>query len=102
MRPRTRSFLHVVDRALERLVGEGLDLAAVVAHEVVVVLAALVPRLVAGAAGAGVDALDQPVVDEQVEHPVDAGDADRPAGGPEAVMQLLRGQAALLAGKQLD
>jgi hypothetical protein len=95
-------LLHVVDRPLERFVGEGLDLAAVVAHQVVVMLAALVARLVSGAAGAGVDALDEPVVHEEVEHAVDARDADGPSGGAQAVVQLLCRQAALLSGEELD
>ena len=59
-------------------------------------LAALVPRLESGAAGPGIDPLDEPLLDEQVQHTVDARDADRPPGNAEAVVHLLRRQAALL------
>jgi hypothetical protein len=58
--------------------------------------AALVPRLESGAAGPGIDPLDEPLLDEQVEHAVDARDAYRPAGSTQAVVHLLRRQAALL------
>lgn len=102
MRTRAGPLLHLVDRALELLVGEGLDPAAGVAHEVVVVLTALVPRLEARAPGARVDALDEALVDEQVEHAVDARDADGPAGLSQAVVHLLRRQAALLLGEETD
>lgn len=47
------------ERRLERRVLEGLDLAAVVANEVVVVHAVRVRRLEAGDAVAEVDALDE-------------------------------------------
>jgi hypothetical protein len=100
--PRPGTLLHLVNRPLERFVGEGLDLAAVVADEVMVVLAALVARLVAGAAGAGVDALDEPVLHEEVEHAVDARDAHCSAGPAQAIVELLRGEAALLLREELD
>ena len=100
MRSRPGPLLHLVDRALELLVRKRLDLAAVVAHEVVVVLAALVPRFETGAAGPGVDPLDEPLLDEEVQHAVDARDADRPPGNAEAVVHLLRRQAALLLGEE--
>jgi hypothetical protein len=57
--PCARALLDFVDRALEPLVRKRLDFPAVVAHEVVVVLAARVPRLVAGAALAGIDSLHE-------------------------------------------
>ena len=53
--------LDVSQRALELVVGERLDLAAVGADEVVVVLPARVGRLVAGGALAELDALDRPL-----------------------------------------
>jgi hypothetical protein len=61
--PRARALLDFVDRALEPLVRKRLDLPAVVAHEVVVVLAARVPRLVAGGALAGIDSLHESLFD---------------------------------------
>ena len=80
VRARPGSLLDIVDRALECLVGERLDLAAVVADQMVMMLAARVARLEPRAPRAGVDPLDEPSLDEQVEQPVDARDADRPAG----------------------
>ena len=62
--------------ALEPLVGERLDLAAVVAHEVVMVLAAGKRGLVARDAVAEVDALHEAAARRAVERAVDAGDAD--------------------------
>ena len=57
----------VVQRVLELVVGERLDLAAVVADEVVVMLAVGVDRLEARGAGADVDALDEAVSRQLLE-----------------------------------
>ena len=62
--------------ALELVVGERLDLAAVVADEMVVVLAVRVDRLEAGGAGADVDPLHEAVARQLLERAVDARDAD--------------------------
>ena len=92
----------VLERPLERVVGERLDLAAVVADEVVVMIASGVRGLVAGDAVADVDPLDEAEVGEAVEHAVDARDPDAPSLGADPVMDLLRRAAAGLAAEVLD
>ena len=71
-----RPALDLVQCTLEALVGERLDLAAVLADEMVVVLAAAVHGLEPGDSRPDVDALHEAPFAEQVEHPVDARDAD--------------------------
>ena len=92
----------VLERTLERVVGKRLDLAAVVADEVVVMIASGVRALVAGNAVADVDPLDESEVGEVVEHAVDARDPDAPSLGADPVMDLLRRPAALLSADVLD
>ena len=89
-------------RALELVIGEGLDLAASLADEMVMVFAVRVERLEAGDAGADVDPLDEPVAHELIERAVDRRDPNRAALLAEAVEELLCGQAAILAPEQLD
>ena len=85
-----------VDRPLEPRIVERDEPAALLAEEMVVVLAAglraLEPRLPV----ADVDPLDEPVLDEQVEHAVDAGAAGRAAVGAQRVLDLDRAQRARL------
>ena len=88
--------------SLELVVGEGLDLAAIVADEVVVMLAAGVHRLEARCAGADVYALDEPVLAQLLENAVDAGNPDAAALRPQLVEDFLGGQAAVLSPEQLD
>ena len=90
------------DRGLEALVGEGLDLAAVRADEMVMMLARRQRGLVARDAAADVDSLQQTVLREQVDHAVDAGDADLAILAAEDVEDLLRRQATVLPPEQLD
>src|SRR5256886_268357 len=94
--------LDLVQGALELVVGEGLDLAAVVADEVMMMLSVRVDRLEAGRAGADVDPLDEPVLAQLLEYAVDARDSDPAALGSELVEDLLGRQAAILAPEQLD
>ena len=61
-------------------------------------VAALEPRLPV----ADRDALDEPVLDEQLEHPVDARAPGRRPGGAELVLDLDRAQRARLARQQVD
>jgi hypothetical protein len=70
----TRLPLDVAEGALELLVSERLDLAAVVADEVMVVLAVGVERLEAVSARTDVDPLEEAVAAELVERSVDARD----------------------------
>ena len=86
-----------LERLLERLVVESLDAAALVADEVVVVLDARLHGLEAGKAVSDVDPLEQPEVGELVEAAVDARDPDGTPLVAEAVVDLLRRQAAVLA-----
>ena len=88
--------------SLELVVGEGLDLAAVVADEVVVMLSAGVHRLEARGASADVDALDESILAQLLEDAVDAGNSDAPALRAELVEDFLGGQAAILSPEQLD
>ena len=61
-----------------------------------------VHRLVPGDPRAEVDALHEALRGQQVEHAVDARDPDPATGRPQPVEDLLRGQAAVLLGEELD
>ena len=91
-----------VDGGLERRVLERLNLAAVVAHEVVVMVAVGVRRLEPGDAVAEVDPLDEPQLVHAVERAVHAGDPDVGTTGARALVDLLRGEAAVLLTEALD
>ena len=92
----------LVQGALEFVVGERLHLAAVVADEVMVVLATCVDRLKARGAGADVDPLHEAVPRQLLECAVDARGADATTPVAQLVEDLLRRQAAMLTSKQLD
>ena len=96
------SALDSVNRLLELRVLERLDLAAVVTHEVVMVLSRREHGLVAGSTGADVDPLHETLLAKQIEDAVNARDADGAPLVPEPVEDLLRRQAAVLAAQQLD
>lgn len=92
-----------LDRRLERRVRERLHLPAVVADEVVMMLAVVVVRLLeAGDAVAEVDALDEPERGHPVERAVDTRDPDARAACAGVVVQFLRREAALLLTEDLD
>ena len=92
-----------LERALEAVVRERLDPAAVVADEVVMVVVTVAARrLEARDAVADVDPLDEPQGGERLERPVDARDADGAAGGADAVVDLLGREAAPLRVEELD
>ena len=60
-------------------------------------------RLVARGHGAEVDALDEPERGEQLQHAVDARDADLAAAAlPQQVEDVLRAETAVLLGEHLD
>ena len=90
------------DRALERGIGKRLDLAAVLADDVMVVIAARRRGLEAGDPVADVDALDETELCEHLEHAVDRCDSHRPAVGTKACVNLLCARAAILAGHQVE
>ena len=91
-----------VDQALELRIGEGVALAAALADRVVVVLAAGIGRLEAGGA-VHVEAVDEAQRGEDLERAIDAGEARRaPIGLPQAIVDLLGAQAAVLALEQRE
>ena len=92
---------NAVERPLEPYVTERLDLAAVPADEMMVVVAVGPRRLEARNPVAGIDALDKAQVDESVKSPIDRSDPDRPPRLAQMVVDLLRAQAAVLAPEQL-
>ena len=90
------------DRALERGIGERLDLAAVLADHVVVMVAARRGGLEAGDPVADVDALDETEVREHLEHAVDRGDPHRAVARTQVVVDLLRARTAVLLRHQVE
>ena len=91
-----------LDRALEARVLERGHLAAALADDVVVVLAARADGLVARHALGGVHAPGEPQLVEQLERPVDARHAHVLAAPVQAVRDLLGGDAAAEVGERLD
>src|SRR3954452_1436973 len=92
----------LVDGGLEVAVLEGGHLAAALAHDVVVVIAAGIDRLVAGDALGGVNAAGEPEAVEQVEGAVDRRHADVLATLVQAVRDLLGGDAGAERGERVD
>jgi hypothetical protein len=91
-----------LERPLERCIAERLDLSAVVADQVVVMMIVGSRRLEPGDAVAGVDALDEAELGERVERPVDACDPDGAPLGGDPVVDLLGRPAAVLVVEILD
>lgn len=87
---------------LEPRVLERLDPAAVVAHEVVMVLSGRIGALEACHPVAEVDPLHQAGVEEALDRPVHACDPDPAAFAAETVVDLLHGEAAVLAAEEVD
>ena len=96
------SAFDLAQSPLELIVCECLDFAAVVADEVVVMLAAGVDRLETRRAGADVDALDEAVLAQLLEDAIDARDPDAATFRAKLVEDLLGREAAVLATEQLD
>jgi hypothetical protein len=86
----------------EPVVFEGGDASAVVADEVVVVVAAGIGRLVAGGAVADVESLYEVELVQQLHGSVDAGEARRLPLGAQGVGDVPRGEAAVLFGQDVD
>jgi len=91
-----------LERLLESGVLERLHLAAVVADEVVVMVAARVDALEAGDPIAEVDALHEAELVETVERAVHTRNPDFRSLRTRAVVDLLGGETAVLAAEQLD
>ena len=87
----TRSMADSSDRIFERL-----DLAAVVAHEVVVMVAARMCRLEARHAVSEVDPLDETELVHALERSVDARDPDPIPSRTHELVNLLGREAAVL------
>lgn len=93
---------HLVDRSFEAWIGERLDLSAVAAHEMVMVVAVGPSDFVARNPVACVDALDEPQVEERLQRSIHGRDPDRTPRGTEAVEDLLGAQAAGLPAEELN
>jgi hypothetical protein len=91
-----------LDRRLERRVLEGLYLPAVVADEVVVMVAASVRRLEARDAVPEIDALDEAQAVQSLERPIHACNPDVTTSTAHAIVDFLGGQAAALLAEELD
>ena len=98
----TAVFRDVSDRLLEALVRERLDLAAVVADDVVVVLLVMADGLEAGDPVAQIDSLHEALLGEHVEHAVDARQPDRLAARAKLAVDLLRTETAALPLEEVD
>jgi hypothetical protein len=96
------ALLELTDDRLEPLVRERLDLAAVVADEVVMMVVVVAHGLVARDPVADVEPLQEPALRKRVQDAVDAREPDRCAGGPELVVDLPRAEAAGLLVEKLD
>ena len=90
-----------LDRRLERGVLERLDLSAVVADEVVMVVAAGVGGLEARDSVSQVDALNEAQVGHAVEGAVDARDPDPSAARANAIVDLVCREATVLLTEEL-
>ncbi len=91
-----------LDRRFERVILERLHLAAVVADQVVVVLASGFRALEPRDAVAEVHPLCEPELVEPLQRAVDAGDPEPAPGGPDSVVDLLRRETAVLVAEELD
>jgi zinc transport system substrate-binding protein len=91
-----------LDRGLQRRVLERLDLPAVVAHEVMVMVAVRVSWLETRDPVAEVDALHEPELVHPVESAVHACDADIDTGLASELVDLAGRKTAVLAAEQLD
>ena len=91
-----------LQRLLQGRVLERLDLSAVAADEMVMMVPGRVRPLEPGHAVTEVDSLDEPELVEALEGPVDAREPDPGAAGPHAVADLVRGDATVLAIEELD
>lgn len=93
---------HALQGDLEPRVLERLHPAAIVAHEVVMVLSGRVRALEACDPVAEVDSLHEPRVEKAFYRPVHARDPDPAAFAAEAFVDLLHGEAAVLAPDEVD
>lgn len=96
------ALLDVAEYPLEALVGERLDPAAVVADDVMVVLDRVAQRLEPRDAVAEVDPLDETLLGQHLEDPIDAGKPDSLAPRNQFAVDFLRSYAAVLRVQEVD
>ena len=94
--------LDIPQDALETLVGERLDSAAVVAHHVVMVLDRVADGLEARYAVAEVDSLNEALLRQHLEDAVDARQPDLLAARKQLAVDVLRTDAAVLGVEEVD
>jgi hypothetical protein len=90
------------ERSLERRILERLDLPAVVADEVVVMVAACMRGLEPRDAVAEIDPLDESELVQALEDAIDARHPDPRRRGAQALVDFLSGHAAVLRSEKLD
>jgi hypothetical protein len=90
----TASPFDLAESAFELGIGKRLDLATVVADEMMVMLAVGMDWLEASAVGADLHALNVSLSGELLERAVHGRDSDLAPLAPETVENLLRGEAA--------
>lgn len=91
-----------VERLLESGIVERVDLSALPAHEMMVMLATGMRGLEARDALTEVDPMDEAQVGELLEHPVHACDADSATVSSKPVEELLCREATVLRGQKAD
>jgi hypothetical protein len=89
-----------LNRQLERRVIERNEPSAALAYQVVMVLSARMLALEPRLSISHLDPLDQAVLDQQIEHTVDAGAAGRAPGRAKLVLDLHGAQCARLRREQ--
>lgn len=97
-----RPLLDASQRLLEAVVLERVDLAAPVAHDVMVMVTTGLRRLVTRRTVAELDLLDEAVGAELVERPVDAREPNGTVGRAQEIEDLLGRDATGLACEQVD
>jgi hypothetical protein len=90
------------DGAFERLILERRGRAAVVAHQVVMVVGVRSHELVSGGAASDRDALQEPQIDEQAKRAIDARHAHSVASATEGGDELVGVQASAAAAECPD
>jgi hypothetical protein len=91
-----------VDRAFQPAIVERDQPTADVTQEVVVVVSRRIDSFVAHDAVAKLQPGDQPLIDQQLEDPVDARARDRSVTGAQPFLNVKRADRALLGAEQVD
>lgn len=99
---RPQPLRHAVDGSLEAGIVEGDEAPALPAHQMVMMLPTRNHTFKARKSLPHGHTLDEPVLDEQVEHAVDASPPDPSSLGPQGVLDLDGAQSARLLGQEPD